>query len=169
MNWTSNDWKNVIFSDESTFYVLKQKKQCEIWRLEKEELLPECLQQTNTGDGGKVGIWRGISGFGTTNAKTDTENMNGELYCYVLRNKVKQCLAKIPGQEKMVFEEDSASWHTSNVVREKKAKLKLRKLDWAPKSPDLNPIAMLWSILDKRLAAKPIYSKAALIERLEEE
>ena len=47
----------MIFSAESTFYVLKRKNQCKIWHLEKEKLLPECIQQTNTGDGGKVGIW----------------------------------------------------------------------------------------------------------------
>ena len=43
MNWTSDDWENVIFSDESTFYVLNRKNQCKIWRLEKVKLLPECL------------------------------------------------------------------------------------------------------------------------------
>ena len=36
MNWTSDDWKNVISSDESTFYILKRKNQCKIWRLEQE-------------------------------------------------------------------------------------------------------------------------------------
>ena len=37
------------------------------------------------------------------------------------------------------------------------------------KSPDLNPIEMLWSILDKKLAAKLIYSKMEPHQRLEEE
>ena len=54
-------------------------------------------------------------------------------------------------------------------MKEKIAKLKLDVLDWAPKSPDLNPIEMLWSILDKKLASKPMYSKAALMDRLQEE
>ena len=80
-NWTPNNWRKVIFSDESTFYILKRKNQCKIWRLEKEKLLPECLQQTNTSDGGKVRIWGGISGFGITAAKIYTDNMNGQLYC----------------------------------------------------------------------------------------
>ena len=66
------------------FYVLKRKNQYKIWRLEKENLLPECLQQINTGDGGKVGFRGGISGFETINAKIYTKNMNGELYCDVL-------------------------------------------------------------------------------------
>ena len=54
--------------------------------------------------------------------------------------------------------------------RERKiAKLKLDLLDWAPKSSDLNPIEMLLSILDEKLASKPIYSKAALMDHLQEE
>ena len=56
MDWNSDDWKHVIFSDESMLYMLKRKNQCKIWRLEKEKLLPGCLQQMNASDAGKVGI-----------------------------------------------------------------------------------------------------------------
>ena len=47
--------------------------------------------------------------------------------------------------------------------------MKIKVLDWAPKSPDLNPVEILWSILDKNLASKPIYSKLALQDRLQQE
>ena len=120
MNWTSDDWKHVIFWDESTFYVLKRKNQCKIWRLEKEKLLLECLQRTNTGDGGKVGIWGGISGFGTINAKVYTENMNGESYCDALENEVKQFLAKIPAQGKMGFQQDLIPHGTHHISSRKR-------------------------------------------------
>ncbi|CAF3398923.1 unnamed protein product [Rotaria socialis] len=169
LNWKKDDWRKVIFSDESTFYVLKRKNQCKIWRLDKEKLLPECLQQTNTGDGGKIGIWGGISGFGTTIAKIYTENMNGQLYCNILQTELKRSMAKFLKKTKMIYQQDLAPWHTSGIVKEKITKLKLNVLDWAPKSPDLNPIEMLWSIVDKKLASKPIYSRASLVERLQEE
>ena len=132
-------------------------------------MLPERLQQTNTGDGGKVGIWGGISGFGTTNARIYTDNINGQLYCDALQNEIKQFLAKTPATAKMIFQQDLSPWHTSNMVKAKIVKLKLNVLEWAPKRPDLNPVEMLWSILDKKLVTKSIYSKAALIERLQEE
>ena len=48
------------------------------------------------------------------------------------------------------------------------AKTKLRMREWTLNSTDLNPVEVPWSILDKNLAAKPIYSKAALIGRLQE-
>ena len=127
------------------------------------------MQQTNTGDDGKVGIWEDIFGFRATNAKIYTENMNGGLYCNVLQGEVKQFLAKTPAQGKMVFQQHLAPWYASNIVKEKIVKLKLSVLDWAPKSPALNPVEMLWSILDKKLITKPVYSKAALIVRLQEE
>ena len=130
--------------------------------MEKEKLLPECLQQTDTGDGGKGGI----SGFGTTAAKIYTDNINGQLYCDILQMELKHSLKKIPKQTKVIYQQDLAPWHTSDIVKDKIAKL---KLDWVPKSPDLNSIEMLWSILDKRLASRPLYSRAALMERLQEE
>ena len=167
--WTTDDWRLVIFSDESTFYVLRRKNTCKIWRLDKEKLLPECVEQCNTGDGGKLGVWGGISGFGTTKAKIYSDNMNGNSYCDVLANELKQSMATIPMKNKIIFQHDLAPWHTSNILKDQIRKLKLNVLDWAPKSPDLNPIEMLWSILDKKLASRPIYSKAELKRRLEEE
>ena len=101
MHWISDDWRKVIFSDESTFYVLKRKNQCKIWRLEKEKLLSECIQQTNTGDGGKVGIWGGVSGCGATAAKIYMENMDGKLYCDVLQHQLKHSMAQIPRNTKI--------------------------------------------------------------------
>ena len=95
--------------------------------------------------------------------------MNGILSCDVLGKELKRSLQEIPKKTKFIFQQDLAPWHTSKLVQQKIQKMKLNVLDWAAKSPDLNPIEMLWSILDKKLAAKPMYSKAALSERLQEE
>ena len=48
-HWTFQDWRKVIFSEESTFYVLKRKNHVKIWRTDDERLLPDCIQQMNTG------------------------------------------------------------------------------------------------------------------------
>ena len=111
----------MSFSDKSTFYVLKRKSQCKIWRLEKEKLLSEYSQQTNTGDGGKVGIWSGISGFGTTTANVYTENMNGQLYCDVLETELRRSMTKLSKKTKMVYQQD-VSHHG---IRRTQSKIKL--------------------------------------------
>ena len=89
-HWTFQDWRKGIFSDESTFYVLKRKNQVKIWRTDDERLLPDCIQQMNTGDGGKAGI----SADGTTAATIFQGTMNGTLYCDVLQQELTQSMGK---------------------------------------------------------------------------
>ena len=136
-----------------------------IWRTADERLLPDCIQQMNTGDGGKAGI----SADETTAARIFQGTMNGTLYCDVLQQELTQSMGKLPNKSAYTFQQDLAPWHTSKLVQEKMAKLKLNVLEWTAKSFDLNPIEMFYSILDKKLAAKPIYSIMELRQRLEEE
>ena len=110
MHWSPDDCQKVIFSDESAFHELKRKNQCKIWHLEKEKLLPECIQQTNTGDGGEDSICGGISGFGTMATKIYTEKMGGRLYCDVLQRQVKPFMAQMPKIINSFFHQDLSPW-----------------------------------------------------------
>ncbi|CAF2982116.1 unnamed protein product, partial [Rotaria sp. Silwood2] len=56
-DYTIEDWMNIIFSDETTYYVLQRKKKIMVWRTDAERLSKDCLIDTNTGKGGKVGLW----------------------------------------------------------------------------------------------------------------
>ena len=119
----------------------------------------------NTGDDGMVGI----SGGGTTAASIFEGTMNGTLYCDVLQQELTQSMEKLLNKSAYMFQEELAPWHTSKLVLQKMAKLKLNVLEWSTKSPDLNPVEMLSSILDRKLATKPIYSIMELRQRLDEE
>ena len=136
-----------------------------IWRTDDERLLPDCVQQMNTGDGGKAGI----SADGTTAARIFEGTMNRTLYCEVVQQELTQSMEKFPNKSAYTFQQDLAPWHTPKLVQEKMAKLKLNVLEWPAKSSHLNPIEMLWSILDKKLTAKPVYSIMELRQWLEEE
>jgi hypothetical protein len=71
----------------------------------------------STGNGGKVGIWGGISGQGTTIARIFDDTMNGILYCDVLQNELKKSIARFPKKMPCMFQQDLAPWHTSKLVR----------------------------------------------------
>ena len=163
MHWTPEHCRKVIFYDESIFHALKRENPHKICRLEKEKLLPECIQQTNTGDGGKVGI----SAFGTAATKIYTKHVGGKLYCNVLQHQLKSSVAQMPQKIKYFSGRPTSMTHIK--YREgKNRQLKVDVLDWARTRPGLNPIEMLWSILDKKLVSKPIYSRAVLIGRFQE-
>ena len=87
----------------------------------------------NTGDGGKGGI----SADGTTAATIFEETMNGTLYCDVPQQELTQLMGQLPNKSAYTFQQDPAPWHTSKLVQEKMAKLKLNVLEWAAKSSDL--------------------------------
>ena len=75
-----------------------------------------------------LGRWGGILDFGTTTAKADTENINGQLYRDVLETELKGSMAKFPKKIKMNYR-DLELWHRSNIVKDKIAKLKLNVCD----------------------------------------
>ena len=120
-HWTLQDWRKGIFTDESIFYVLKQKNQVKIWRTDDERLLPDCIQQMNTGDGEKICK----SDDGTTTVPIFEGTMNGTLYCDVLQQELTQSREKFPNKSVYMFKQDLSPWHTLKLVQEKLAKLKV--------------------------------------------
>ena len=112
----------------------------------------------NTRDGGPVGVWGGISGRGMTKARIFEGTMNGTLYCDILQQKLTQSIGKLPNKSAYIFQQDLTPWHTSKLIQEKMAKLNLNALESPSNSSYLSSVEMLWSTLNKKLAAKPIYS-----------
>ena len=45
-NWTTREWRRVLFSDESTFTQFQQGRQGRVWRELGEELNPDCVAVT---------------------------------------------------------------------------------------------------------------------------
>ena len=90
-----------------------------IWRIDDERLLPDCIQQMNTGNGGKAVIWAGISGDGTTAARIFEGTMNGTLYCDVLQQELTQSMRKLLNKSTYTYQQELAPWHTSKLVHEK--------------------------------------------------
>ena len=82
-------------------------------------------------------------------------------------NELTQTIGKLQNKSSYLFQQELMSWHTSKLVQEKVVKLKVNVLEWPSKSPDLNSVKMLCSILRKKLAVKAIYSIMELRQRLE--
>ena len=96
-----------------------------IWKRDDEKLLPDCIQQMNTGDDGKVGI----SGGAMTTRRSFEGTMNGTLYCDALQQELAQSMHKLPNKSAHTFQQDLAPWHTSKLVQENMAKFKLNVLE----------------------------------------
>ncbi|PLW38313.1 hypothetical protein PCASD_09007 [Puccinia coronata f. sp. avenae] len=64
LSWTIDDWKKVVWSDESLFEVGKLSKQTKVWKKKGEKYNPECLQPTFKSGCTSTMVW---GAFFTTN------------------------------------------------------------------------------------------------------
>jgi transposase len=102
------------------------------------------------GGGGAVGVWGCMSGNGTGCAKIYEGTINADNYIDILGSYL------IPSTHLLcngqyIYQQDNASIHRANKVKEWFRIHDVRVMNWPPYSPDLNPIEYLWHVIDLRL------------------
>ena len=55
--WTRNDWRRVVFSDESRFCLQRSDGRIRIWRRRNERYRRNCIVERDRNRGGSVCIW----------------------------------------------------------------------------------------------------------------
>jgi len=149
LHWTVDDWKNVMFSDETTisrvgsfgkkfFYSTKEHKR----------LMPHQVKETKQAGGGKIMIWGCMTYRGVGDASWVPGKIDAAAYLEVLKDYV---LASRDwydmDPETFIFQQDNARVHTARIVRDFFDESNITVLEWPANSPDLNPIENIWSYL----------------------
>ena len=91
---------------------------------------------------------------GTSCFRVCSENTNSDAYCDILDNYLVPTVQLYGLEDEFMFQHDNARYHTSKQTHRKLQELKLKVLKWSSKSPDLNPIEHLWSIIDNTLKSR---------------
>lgn len=60
-SWTLEQWRKIVYSDESTYTLFPTAGRIYVWRTPKEAYNPECLRPTVKHGGGSIMIWGAIS------------------------------------------------------------------------------------------------------------
>ena len=87
-NWTVEDWKRVMWSDESRFTLFQNDGRVRVWRKPHEALDPACVSPTVQASGGSVMIWACFCWHGHGSATLFSNKMNLKCYLEVLRDHV---------------------------------------------------------------------------------
>lgn len=143
--WTKEDWRKVLFSDEAHFLVQGQQSRY-VRRSKNEEIREEHMNQRVKNPEKRM-FWGSFSYNGVGSLSPVEGIMNGDRYMEVINNNVQEDMEEAFPNSEGIFQQDLAPCHRANKVKNLFSEKGIRLLDWPGNSPDLNPIENLWAIV----------------------
>ncbi len=158
--WTVEDWKRVIWSDETKINRIGSDGKQWVWKQVGEGLISREVQGTVKFGGGKIMVW-GCMGWEGVGQLAEVEGrMDGDQYVAILEDHLVPSIEESGiFEEEAIFQQDNDPKHTSKKAKKWMEDHNISLLDWPPQSPDLNPIEHLWKHIKSELTKYPTQPK----------
>jgi hypothetical protein len=162
-NWTIEDWKRVLWSDETKINRIGSDGRVYVWKRKGEPLSDRTTTPTvKHGGGNNLMVW-GCFGWNGVGVLTEVQGiMDKEQYYEILEGGVFESFENLEMEEgEHYFQQDNDPKHTSKMAQKWFEDHNIEVLGWPAQSPDINPIEHLWHILKIALKKYPEPPKGA--------
>jgi hypothetical protein len=152
-DWTIEQCKHVMWSDESRFTLFQNDGRLRMRRQPHPAMDHACIAPTVQASGGSVMIWGCFTWAGLSSGTLCSDHLKSDDYLDILGNHVHPLIDFYFADGTGIFQDDSACIHRTHVVQSwfNEHEGTFHHMVWSPQSPDLNPIENLWDELEKKL------------------
>jgi len=158
--WIVEDWKRVIWSDESKINRFGSDGREWVWKQAGEGLIEREVQGTVKFGGENIIVW-GCMGWNGVGHLAEVEGrMDADQYVFILEDHMLPSLGESEiSEEEMIFQQDNDPKHTSKKAKKWMENHKITLLDWPAQSPDISLIECQWVHMKRELAKYPTAPK----------